>query len=90
MTIRYTNYPRSKELTGKSKRIATLTHPVYGIILGVLPGLLAAFLFPSSAAVPLVVMFAGIVAGPILLRILRKKKFAQLDEEYEKLLKSAN
>ena len=33
-------------------------------------------------------LFAGIVAGPLLLRILRKKKLAQLDAEYEKILQS--
>lgn len=88
--FKYKNYPLSKELTEKSKRVGTLTHPLYGIVLGVLPGLLAAFIFSSSVEIPMVLMLVGMVAGPILLSVVRKKKFAKYDAEYEKLLQSMN
>ena len=90
MRIRYTNYPNSKKLTNKSKRVATLTQPLYGIILGALPGIAAIALFPSSVVLPMILMVCGIIAGPILLSVYRKKKFAQLDAEYETLLQSAD
>ena len=86
--FKYREYPLSAELTKKSQRVGVLTHPLYGIILGGLPGILAACLFPSSVAFPLVLVFAGIVAGPILLNVYRKKKFAQYDAEYEKILQT--
>lgn len=86
--FKYKNYPLSQELTKKSMRVGTLTHPLYGIFLGVLPGILAAFIFPSSVEIPMILMFAGMVAGPILLSVVRKKKFAKYDAEYEKLLQS--
>lgn len=90
MRIRYEsrNYPLSPELTRKSQRVGLLTTPIYGLILGILPGLLCSILFPASLALPLILIFAGIVAGPLLLRAHRRKKFAQFDEEYQKLLRS--
>ena len=88
-SYKYTNYPLSKELTEKSRRLGLLTQPIYGIILGVLPGLAAACIFPHSASIPMVLMFAGIIAGPILLAMLRKKKNAQYDAEYQKILQAA-
>ena len=87
-TITYTNYPLSPKLTNKSKRVATLTKPLYGISLGAFLGILCAMAFPNSITVPMIVMFGGMVAGPILLAQLRKKKFAQFDEEYQKILAS--
>ena len=86
--IKYKNYPNSQELTNKSLRVATLTSPLYGLMLGVVPGVVGAMIFPSSAAVPLVLIFAGIVAGPLLLRAYRRKKFAQYDAEYARLMQS--
>ena len=90
MRIRYTNYPDSKKLTNKSKRVATLTQPLYGIILGALPGIAAIALFPSAVVLPIVLLVCGIIAGPVLLVVYRKKKFAQFDAEYEELLQSNN
>lgn len=90
MRIRFTykNYPHSPELTRKSMRLCTLTSPLYGLMLGVVPGVACAMLFPSALTVPLVVMFGGIVAGPILLARYRKKKLAEFDAEYARLLQS--
>lgn len=87
-SYKYKNYPMSQELTEKSKRVGMLTKAIYGIILGVLPGLAAAFIFPSSVEIPMVLMVVGMIAGPILLALLRKKLFAKYDAEYEKLLQS--
>ena len=89
MRIRYTNYPNSKKLTNKSKRVATLTKPLYGIILGLLPGGAAVALFPNSVTLPMILMVCGAIAGPILLAVYRRKKFAQFDAEYEELLNSS-
>ena len=86
VTINYTNYPLSKELTEKSKRTATLCRPINGLILGILPGMAAAFIFSDSVAIPMTLMFAGMIGGPIGLTMLRKKKFAQYDAEYQKIL----
>lgn len=86
--FRYKTYPLSQELTNKSARVCTLTHPIYGFVLGVLPGTLISMAFPSSTTIPIVLMFSGIVAGPILLGKYRKKKIAQLDAEYERLLQT--
>ena len=92
MRIQYTNYPNSKKLTNKSKRVATLTPPLYGIILGAivgaLPGILIVSVFPDADIVPMIFMVAGIVAGPILLSKYRKKKFAQYDAEYDEILRN--
>lgn len=86
MRISYTNYPQSKKLTNKSRRIATFTHPLYGIILGGILGMAAAFVFPNSVVVPMIALIGCPIAGVILLRMLRKKKFAQYDAEYAALL----
>ena len=86
--VTYTNYPLSPKLTDKSRRIATLTKPIYGIILGAFLGILCTMAFPNSVTLPMIVMFAGIIACPILLAMLRKKKFAQYDAEYQKILQS--
>lgn len=84
----YKNYPLSNELTKKNARVGLLTRPIFGIFLGVIPGVLGMMFFPSSVAVPMILLFAGIVAGPILLLAYRKKKFAQYDAEYARLLQS--
>ena len=84
----YKTYPLSPELTAKSQRVCVLTSVIYGLMLGVIPGILAAMLFPNAFAIPMILIFTGIVAGPLLLRLLRKKKLAQLDAEYEKILQS--
>ncbi len=93
MRISYTNYPNSKKLTNKSRRVATLTHPFYGIILGAivgaLPGALIVQIFSEAEIVPMIFMVAGIIAVPILLSKYRKKKFAQYDAEYEKICQSS-
>lgn len=86
--FRYKAYPLSPELTAKSQRVCILTSVLYGLILGVIPGVFAAIAFPDSVAIPMILIFAGIVAGPLLLRALRKKKLAQFDAEYGKILQS--
>ena len=88
ISYKYRNYPMSKELTEKRKRVGLLTQPIYGIMLGVVPGMLAAFIFSSSVTIPMVLMVVGMIAGPILLAQLRKKLFAKYDAEYAKLLQS--
>ena len=88
LRFKYREYPQSPKLTQKSKRVGTLTHPLYGVILGGMIGVAAGFLFPDSVTIPMIFMFGGVVAGPILLAVYRKKKFAQYDAEYEELLKS--
>jgi len=84
------NYPLSRELTERSKRVGILTHPLYGIMLGVMPGTIACYICPDSVNVnvPMCIMLAGAIGGPILLRLYRKKKFAQFDAEYAQLLRS--
>ena len=84
----YKNYPLAPDLTRKSQRVGTLTHPIYGLILGAFPGVLCAMIFTDAFAIPMILLFTGIVACPILLRVYRKKKFAQLDAQYEQRLRS--
>lgn len=88
MRYSYKNYPLSNELTQKSARTGLLTRPIFGIFLGVIPGVLGMILFPSSVVVPMILLFSGIVAGPLLLLAYRKKKFARYDAEYARLLQS--
>lgn len=82
------NYPLSRELTERSKRVGILTHPLYGIVLGGMLGTIACYIFPDSVNVPMCIMLAGVIGGPILLHSYRKKKFAQFDAEYAQLLQS--
>lgn len=89
LTFKYTNYPLSPELTAKSKRVGQLTHPLYGIMLGAMVLLLAGNLFPSAVEFACMLGVAGMIVGPILLVQFRKKKFAQFDAEYEKILQAA-
>ena len=89
LSFKYTNYPLSPELTEKSKRVGRLTHPLYGIILGAVIMLVAGNLFPSAVEVASMLGVAGMIAGPILVVRFRKKKFAQFDAEYEKILQAA-
>lgn len=89
LTFKYRNYPLSPELTEKSKRVGQLTHPLYGIILGAMVFFVAGNLFPSSVEFVSMLGVAGMIAGPILLVQFRKKKFAQFDAEYEKILQAA-
>ena len=90
MHIRYKVYPNSKKLTYKSKRVTTLTSPLYGIILGTLPGIAAIALFPDSVTLPMILMVGGVIVCPTLLAKYRKKKLAQYDAEYEKMQNSSN
>lgn len=85
MEIRYKNYPLSRKLTQKSRFAALATHPVVGMAIGAVPGLICAFLLPDSVQIPLAVMAVGIVAGLILAPRLHKKLDARYDAEYEKL-----
>jgi len=82
----YKNYPLSKELTQKSLQLSKMTHPLCALVWGALPGLILVVAFPSSFS--MIVMLAGMVAGPILAPRIRKKKSAKLDEEYAKLLQN--
>ena len=86
---KYTNYPLSPELTRKSEDTALRTHPLYGIVLGGAPAMLATFLFGQLPdALFMILLFGGAIAGPFLLAAYRRKKFAQYDAEYAKLLQS--
>lgn len=85
MKIRYKNYPLSKKLTQKSRLAALATHPVVDMAIGVIPGMICAFLLPDSVQIPLVVMAVGMVAGLILGPRMHKKLDAKYDAEYEKI-----
>lgn len=89
LTFKYKNYPLSPELTRKSQRVGQLTHPLYGVMLGGILLLAGSALFPNAVAPALVLGAAGMVGGPFLLLQLRKKKFAQFDAEYEKILRAS-
>ncbi len=86
MFFRYKSYPLSSELTAKSQRLYLLTSPIYGIMPGGLLCVIMALIFPNSIAIPLTFMWIGIIGGPIVLLRYRKKKIAQYDAEYEKIL----
>ena len=86
ITYSYKNYPQSKELTQKSLQLAKMTHPLCAMVWGMLPGIILVLLF--QAPIALVVMLIGIIAGPIMAPRIRKKKSAQLDAEYAKLLEN--
>ena len=88
LTFKYRNYPKSPELTEKSRRVGTLTHPLYGIALGAIIMVVLGNLFPAAVELVCMLGVAGMIAGPILLVRYRKKKFAQFDAEYEKLLQN--
>lgn len=103
LTIKYKNYPLAPKLTKKSQSIGSFTHPIFGFALGsMVPtsfSLLLMWLsdiFPSAQEVlktlgHYILTFGGIIgmiAGPILIVRYRKKKFAQLDAEYAKILQS--
>ncbi len=87
-TFKYTNYPLSPELTEKSKRVGRLTHPMFGLFLGAILMVVAGNLFPS-VELAMFLGIGGMIAGPILIVQYRKKKFAQFDAEYEKILQAA-
>ncbi|MBQ4090515.1 MAG: hypothetical protein IJC56_11670 [Clostridia bacterium] len=86
--ISYKNYPLSQKLTNKSLRVATLTRPLIGMCIGILPGLASAVLLPNSLTLPLVLMFGGMAAGLILAPIIRKKIYAKMDAEYESIVQA--
>ena len=85
--VSYKNYPLSKKLTQKSRSVAILTQPFYGIILGALFGVMS-FIFIPFPPVAMALMVVGAVVGVILLRKLRLKKFAKYDAEYAQILQS--
>lgn len=85
--VEYKNYPLSKKLTRKSRSVAILTQPFYGIMLGALVGVMSFAIIPFPP-VAMVLMVVGAVAGVILLRKLRTKKFAKYDAEYAQILQS--
>ena len=58
--------------------------------MGIALGMAAAFVFPNSVAIPMIALIGCPIAGVILLRMLRKKKFAQYDAEYAALLSNTN
>lgn len=88
ISITYTNYPLSPELTQKSKRVATFTQWYYGLGLAGILGVILAVLFPSLTAPAALAMGAGMIGFPILLAWYRKKKFAEYDAEYQKILQA--
>ena len=82
----YKNYPGAPELTERSRKIGTYTHwlfaLVYGSLIGMALMMLVMNLDPMIGSVAMTVCFIGM---PIYMSRVRKKKFAQLDEEYRKL-----
>ena len=81
----YKKYPLDPKLTAKSKAVALLTHPVVGIALGMIVGMVAVPLKESEAAVLLIA--AGCMIGSsLLLNKLRIRKNAEYDAAYAKLL----
>lgn len=89
LSFKYRNYPLSPELTEKSKRVGRLTHPLYGFVLGAMLFPILGSLFPSSMEIAMIPTVIAMIAGPILIVQFRKKKFAQYDAEYEKILQAA-
>lgn len=89
VSITYRNYPLSKELTEKSRRIATLTSPLAGLMWSVVPGVLGIMVPPKTSSMPFVLMLVGMAAGLVLSPIIRKKQYAKLDAEYAKIQRAA-
>lgn len=81
---KYKVYPLSEELTKKSQAVGTRTHPLFGMVYGAFAAY--PFLMISPGLMP-VAIFLPIV-GAILTVQYRKKKFAQFDKEYEKILEA--
>lgn len=86
ITYTYKNYPQSKELTNKSLQLAKMTHPMCAMVWGMMPGLILVLLLQHPVA--LILTFIGAIVGPIMAPRIRKKKSAQLDAEYAKLLEN--
>ena len=79
MHFKSKTYPLSEELTNKSRQVGSYTHPLFGMLLGSLAA------FPCMTACPVLVPILPF-AGAILIVLYRKRKFAQFDAEYEKIL----
>lgn len=70
---KYRYYPQAPELNERSKRVCFLTHPICGCVLGCWLGMLSTILFPDSVNIPMTLMCIGMVSGPVLMHLLRKK-----------------
>ena len=79
ITIRteYRNYPQSEELTKKSVRVGSLTHPMTGLVIGGMLVYLTMMLLPTAYTLMAVLFFGASIGGAIFLPKYRKKKFAQ-------------
>ena len=89
MRISYRNYPLSEELTNRSRKIAVFTNPLACMCIGIIPGIAAMVLLPNSVEVPMMLMMLGMVGGLVLAPIIRKKKYAKLDAEYEEIVRAS-
>ena len=82
----YKKYPLDPKLTAKSKAVALLTHPVVGIALGMIVGMVAAVPLKESEAAVLLIAAGCMIGSSLLLNKLRIRKNAEYDAAYAKLL----
>ena len=87
MRIPYKTYPLSRALTQKSMRVATLTHPLYAMCLGCLPGG-ACFVLTQVPAF-LLLSLAGAVMALVLAPRIRRKQNARLEAAYARIVADA-
>lgn len=85
----YPTYPASKELTEKSRKVGTLTHPVFCFGLGSLLGFVVIMLCQGKMPASMIGLMVCVIGSFVVLRVYRKKRFAQLDAAYARLLKES-
>ena len=85
--ISYKTYPLSRKLTQKSMRVATLTHPLYAMCLGCVPGG-ACFVLTQVPAL-LLLSLAGAVIALVLAPGIRRKQNAKLEAAYARIVADA-
>ena len=85
--FQYKEYPGAPELTNKSRKVGTLTHPMCALTWGSLLGI--ALMLPVANLDPMIGCMALLICAfgmPFYLKGVRKKKFAKYDEEYRKMV----
>lgn len=87
MRISYKTYPLSRKLTQKSMRVATLTHPLYAMCLGCMPGGVCFVLTQIPAF--LLLSLAGTVIALVLAPGIRRKQNAKLEAVYAQIVADA-
>lgn len=89
-SFEYIDFPLSKTLTQKSRMIGMFTHPIFSFFLSGLFMVVMAYAFNTKEMVrPIAFMsMAILILGFIFLPKYRKKRFAELKEEYRKMLEA--